>query len=276
MIKLKTLVCALIMCSLYFFLSCDDLIYLTSDTYYDSDDSNTDSTASSESPAGPVGLGLVGYYQFNYAAGLENSDDSISANPINFTNTNAGSDRFFSLNQGAEFESASLHYKTIPSHPNLDFTTGMSICVWIYPYTGVTDRKIIGRANVGLNNQWVLGINGAANYDIHWEVWDSTTALYSLSTTGEPVAINNWWHMAVTWQSGGKQRIYLNGALVAEQDASINPIYPSGGDDIVIGEAPWGGAGAFWLRGSVDDIKLYDIPLTAAQVSSLYLGEKPP
>jgi hypothetical protein len=100
---------------------------------------------------------------------------------------------------------------------------------------------------------------------------------------GTTVGAGPWNHLVVTYDGAGTEAYYVNGTLVktwtnlAGTVKPINPVYDlSIGSDLVNSaysptmSAPnYIGYGGYWT-GDLDDIMIYNVPLTAAQVTQVY------
>jgi formylglycine-generating enzyme required for sulfatase activity len=86
-------------------------------------------------------------------------------------------------------------------------------------------------------------------------------------TNSGVIADTNWNHIIVTYESG-KMSIFVNGKLSAQRSMILNTI----GNDFLIGVRPdvsWDN----FFRGSIDDVRIYNRALTAAEVAQLYSKE---
>ncbi|MDQ0111864.1 LamG-like jellyroll fold domain-containing protein [Paenibacillus harenae] len=81
-----------------------------------------------------------------------------------------------------------------------------------------------------------------------------------------PIHRNYWYHLAVTYD-GSQYRMYRNGLLVSEERGRLKP---DGEEPLYIGrkstDEPY-----FFFQGKIDDIRIYDRPLTPDEVSELFL-----
>lgn len=76
-------------------------------------------------------------------------------------------------------------------------------------------------------------------------------------------AVNEWQHVAVTYD-GSNLKMYVDGNLTGSVVGSWNPEASS---NTIIGSRT--GTGHFWT-GSLDEIRMYDVPLDATQILELY------
>jgi|GEM_PF-6822797 len=120
-----------------------------------------------------------------------------------------------------------------------------SIALWVYPATGIGD-------DVG-------AFNNATGFRINHNSGDLIVGYFGSNFT-EAIALDTWTHVVFTYkQDGTEANLYLNGANVgAPLVANFNNALTS---------TQWMGQG--WV-GYVDDIVLYDVELSEAQVTELY------
>ena len=136
-------------------------------------------------------------------------------------------------------------------------TTEFTISVW-FKTTTVSGNQCIwnGRTTVGAAVSIFLVGSGIRVDD-------------SSQTTSVSVSTNTWYHLAVTWKSGGNKVIYLNGeqkTSVAAGTLSKSNAYAS------IGRSSSGNtltAGNLF-SGQMSDFRIYATALTADQVKELY------
>ncbi len=83
-----------------------------------------------------------------------------------------------------------------------------------------------------------------------------------LATPGNPLPLNAWAHVAMTWD-GTTLRVYLNGQPTYTNAIWAGKVLQSGA--VVIGGI-FGGANSWW-SGKLDDVAIYDYALTPAQIA---------
>lgn len=91
----------------------------------------------------------------------------------------------------------------------------------------------------------------------------------SNQTTSESVSTNTWYHLAVTWKSGGNKVIYLNG----EQKTTVAAgTLSKSNANASIGRSSYGDSlqSVNYFSGQMSDFRIYATALTAAQVKELY------
>ena len=81
---------------------------------------------------------------------------------------------------------------------------------------------------------------------------------------------NGQWYHLVTSYDGTKVKIYMNGNLIKTQTLAINTSN-SANNLFKIGATPSTSSGGT-LNAAIDDLQIFDVALTDAQVNSLYSG----
>ncbi len=128
----------------------------------------------------------------------------------------------------------------------------------IYPAQG-TDAWGAGHAGAGVS----VGTNGVSVYE--------HAASYMPALLVWPGVVSGWTHVAVVYQAR-QPRLYINGALVATGlTSTVANIHPGlrtsvgmANNDGGVGGGNWG-----WFNGGIDEFRIYDGALDAAQVASI-------
>jgi hypothetical protein len=76
------------------------------------------------------------------------------------------------------------------------------------------------------------------------------------------VPLNAWTHLAVTYD-GAALKVFVNGTQVASRPNS-GPLYSTTDPLRLGGNLVWGE----YFRGLIDEVRVYDRPLTAAQIQA--------
>ncbi len=80
---------------------------------------------------------------------------------------------------------------------------------------------------------------------------------------------NTWQHIAVTWKSGDKVRMYLNGANVQESPISFNGTTTTV-SDFNIGRDALTGIDTRYLNGKLDELAVWNSALSSCDVKGIY------
>ncbi len=204
----------------------------------------------------------------------------VSLGPVpNLTN-----DRFGKANSAYHFSNGGNI--DVPFSPSLN-PTAISISAWVRQDTA---GRVDGAANcyiVSLSrwNGWkfqtqptlpFLTVNtDSSDYDTD----DAGTAI----TIGKTVGAGPWSHLLVTYDGVNTMNFYINGVLVKTQNKAkgkikpLNPSYdlsigtdlPNSAYSYTMADPTYIGYGGYWT-GDLDDIMIYNIALTASQVTQIY------
>lgn len=89
---------------------------------------------------------------------------------------------------------------------------------------------------------------------------------YSKTATGDTILTEStWYHIVVTRKDGEKVTLYLDGRLEGDGNASMGPVRAN--PQVFVCGNP---NDTQHLAGRIDDLRLYDKPLTAEEVQALY------
>ena len=138
------------------------------------------------------------------------------------------------------------------------FPTGSSYTktAWVYRTADGGNNIMSGNTGGGGHAFWARDSNGSklsSGHDGSWQaVMDS-----------EALALNTWFHVAVTWESStGLMTLYKNGAVVDSATVS-DPV-----TDLTVNVGSYG-SGYLW-NGTIDDARLYTVALSGDQIASMY------
>lgn len=209
--------------------------------------------------------GLVGLWTFDGAdvnwtsasAGVA-YDRSGNNNTGTLTNmSRSGSVDAGKLGQALNFNGSSQKV-SISHSSSLDLASTLTISAWVYPTSFGFLDGIVSKYQSGGGNEYFLRLNSIAPYTkLNCGGGTDVTSVGTLTA--------NTWHHVSCVISGGTASIYINGVLDNSGSASVS----SGSDSVVIGEdfAPDGTR--LW-NGKIDDVRIYNRALTAAEVLQLY------
>ncbi len=212
---------------------------------------------------------LTSYYKFDESSG--NAADSVGTNTL----TNVGSVTYASavINNGASMSSVAQRFTT-PDNAALDFSTAVSMSVWIklgaLPGTDTFQSLVTKWENsAGAQRAWIFRLeNNGGTYSIAMVVSNDGTANDAQKVTWPAPAISTWYHIVITYSSGS-EKFYLNGSqLGTTQTSSITSIFDSSSAmlvNAVVPSSPTEGGNLV-----MDELGLWSRDLTSTEVSSLY------
>lgn len=111
---------------------------------------------------------------------------------------------------------------------------------------------------------------GDAQHTMLWAGSDLGTGWFD-GTLGEQIAAGAWSHLVFTY-SGGTLTGYLNGELAMAHEG-FPDVFTTAGGNFYLGVNPFPNDAPY--TGLVDELRIYDVALTAEQVASLAVGEEP-
>jgi hypothetical protein len=148
----------------------------------------------------------------------------------------------------------------------------LSVSAWVYPDNGTKSQLIFGLfkkdSSFAANNY--ASINGPSVWigdnDYHFNFYDkiNTSSIFSSTT----YAINNWHHVVLTIADNGSGVLYVNGSSAL----TISQANGEGGLDLFsIGvDYDAAGAPAQYFDGKIDEVAVWNVELTSAEVTAIY------
>ncbi len=217
----------------------------------------------------------VGYWNLDEGAGTTAADSSGLGN----TGTLVNSPTWVSGHSGnaLDFANNGHSYVTVAPATSLAnlYANGMTVAAWINPRSagGGSLGRIVDKDNNDAG--WFLAMNGTTA--VRFAVDDYLTSEPSRVSTAV-LKLNQWQHVAATWDGsaqGANIHIYINGVL-----ADGSAVNGSGGLDndsgtpLAIGNRAVDLARGF--DGTIDEVRVYNGVLSAAEIAALVTGTSPP
>ncbi|MEA3224943.1 MAG: LamG-like jellyroll fold domain-containing protein, partial [Planctomycetota bacterium] len=149
------------------------------------------------------------------------------------------------------------NYVSVPSSPELNPTGAITICVWINPsWTGNNRLLQKGRSD----NQYRLIKEWGDNTKFHLSGVGELFPQEVLPPLGE------WTHLAATYD-GSAMKLYFNGEIVAEMDASGD--ISTSDEPLIIGNKHETAPGGDEFNGILDDVRIYNRALSHSEIKKL-------
>ena len=99
------------------------------------------------------------------------------------------------------------------------------------------------------------------------EIYGFGPAANNIGTPAPAIQVNQWYHYVVTHDGINTTKIYRNNVLLA----TITKTWATVGTNVTLGRIIVGSySDMYAYNGALDDLKIYDVALTDAQVSNLY------
>jgi alpha-tubulin suppressor-like RCC1 family protein len=213
--------------------------------------------------------GLLAYYPFNGNAKDEsgNRRDGVAANAVLTADATGSSNRAYQFN-GAN------SVITVPHDEGLSLSGSNNLTVSLLVRMETNSGYFIGKDNgAGAQNKWMIyygqpptGIGQGLYF--HIQNTANTGGWYAKVTN--PVLSSNGWQYLTYTREGHVHRIFINGALTASE-TNTTPMPTGNNAPLTIGAAENGG----WVKGAMDQIRIYNRTLSFTEVGQLYVAEGP-
>ncbi|HLC97107.1 MAG TPA: LamG domain-containing protein [Candidatus Nanoarchaeia archaeon] len=148
-------------------------------------------------------------------------------------------------------------------------TRNLSISLWINfnsdsggnPMTPVNFNGYVNQENCG---SYTLQIYQSGGTDMGFTCGDRW---YSNATeTGEYI-VGNWYHLVINQYANGSINVFKNNIQINPDPAATSASTLDDWDNVVLGRGGWG---VRYLDGKLDEIRIYNRSLSAAEVAELY------
>lgn len=223
-----------------------------------------------------LGEGLSAHYRFDGNA----SDSSGNGNNGVARNTTPGANRFGRTNGCFQFNNS---WVFVPFNSSL-FPSNQTISMWFKNAGAYQDTALIRSGNAQDDYGRGYGIY-TSEFSSIFGFNDFSGSLVTFAAhVGAPVA--QWplssWAQLVAIRDGNTASLYLNGVLI-DSETNLPPFLPAQSSPLFIGSGevlgkagtntlPSDVPGGFW-HGSIDDVRIYNRPLSPAEVHELYKVE---
>lgn len=212
-----------------------------------------------------INNGLVACYPFN-----GNTDDE-SNNGNNGTakaNAKLTTDRKNKASKAYIFDGSPTSRINVPASALLNTAnmSGFTYTCWFNASSSSTHTRIINIQDAALINYDLSFLSGTnklnfINYDgVNNHIYFNSNTTFSLNT---------WYHMAIVIDANNTPRLYVNGVLDNSSSTTVlkpsNPVYTIGNHTV----------NAWNFVGKIDDIRVYNRALSAAEIMALFLVEDP-
>ena len=202
--------------------------------------------------------GLIVHWTFDGPTISGTTVADVSGNANNGTMVNNPAPAAGVLGQALSFNGTN-QYVTLPNNPSLNITGPVTLAAWIKTTTTGADT-IIDRYNPSLPNPGyglIINVPAVGQYG-YW----SGTHLSWVGSSSTDVNDGKW-HLIVASEAGGIVSFYKDGNPDGTQTTADPNSYAG------VGYLASNGASAYF-PGSIDDVRIYNRALSAAEVQQLY------
>ncbi len=226
--------------------------------------------------------GLIGYWPFDEGTGETTADASGNGRALtksgsfhpwaNAANTRIGNSAFY---RGPS-TTARVYFYT----DDVDFINGLSqfsLALWVKSTSASVNRGFVVGQVIDNKDEFFGfrydsdGFDGGGTNVIKAGI--TTTEGTHLIETSDMSATADWQHLVFTWTSGGTISVYIDGVLdtLSHTGAAVAGTITEV-TNFSIGRGPRSTSNYSW-RGTIDDVRLYNRPLTQAEITLLASGE---
>ena len=222
-------------------------------------------------------LGPVGFWRFEETSGT-NADDSAAADndAVYHNSVTLGAEGISGGDSAASFDGYN-DFVEIPHDDNLMLDEG-SVQLWFNPHDTGGTQALFSKDSSGNDDGGHLTIwmNGD---ELEVRLQDGGSGSHTIETSGLNLEAGEWHQMTFNFGPDGME-LFVDGVSVGTDDYTgglgPNDTGTGNAEPAVIGGATWGsGDGtvhpvSHYFEGSIDEVAIYDTPLSADQVSNLY------
>ncbi len=147
-------------------------------------------------------------------------------------------------------------YVNVPDANTLDLNMDYTLEAWVYPNSFVQLSGIISKNNT----------NGSAGYTLRLSSDPEYSGLdgNGVSTSNGILSAGQWYHIAMTVDTGKYVSIYVNGVFVA---AGTAPFYTEANTDPLTFGVDYLTSGRYW-NGAIDEVRMWDTTLSASTIAT--------
>ncbi len=213
----------------------------------------------------------VGWWKFDEGSGTSTADSSGNGTTGTLTNSPTWvAGRILPGALSFSGSTASVAINGSGAVANL-YTTGLTVAAWIKPagLGGGNGGRIIDKDNNDEGWYFSLGANNTLKFAS--DQFSGTSP--SLTSANSAITLNSWQHVVATWNgsTAGGMQLFINGVLLtgtsAVAGANNTTTFPDNTTPFTIGNRPVDNARGF--NGLIDDVRVYNRILSAAQIQAL-------
>jgi len=203
---------------------------------------------------------LIHYWQFDEGSGGSTADSAggLSGALIGAPLWSNG------ISNSAVQYNGSNQYVQVSASRIVDALSNYTIETWVYWDTGGNDFQDIYCESQGSWDKVSLAIQGGI---VKFFVYTQSGATWRTAAAPTPLPASQWHHLAAVVQSGVGGILYVDGAACAT-NADIGVAASFRPASLVAIGSGYAGSSRQYFKGKIDEVKIYDHALDAAQVSA--------
>jgi len=165
------------------------------------------------------------------------------------------------------------------SDDNIDFginlgtlpTNGYSVCSWVYPDTGMSNKPIVGTAWTANSPDFGFHMRILSNGKIRLITLATS---YDYRDTSDTISTSGWSHMCGTYNASTRTtNLYLNGSSNQGSNQTVGVPLSAFNDTRTLKVGGTGGNSAVW-DGKIAIVQLYSRELSATEISQNFNAQR--
>jgi Concanavalin A-like lectin/glucanases superfamily len=212
---------------------------------------------------------LIGKWNFDEGTGTTSADLSGHGHPATFV---GGATWAAAGKEGAGLALDGATGYADVGVTLIDTAESFSVLCWVN-LTVVDAWKVALSQDDVTGSLFGLKMRGDTNdFDFDVETSDVTNPGFVVAASTTPAQASTWTHLAGVYDASGSGSlaIYLNGVMQANAAVGQSLLASSG--HFVIGRGLYNGATGSFLAGTIDEVAVFSIALTTAEVQGLYVS----
>jgi hypothetical protein len=168
------------------------------------------------------------------------------------------------LNLAAQFDSGNHNVITLGHSAANELAESFTVAAWIKPNSLTGSQRIVSTARTKSNNGWGFGFTGSQLLFSNYGLADHTKANLALQP-------DRWYHVAAVSDATNNVSIYVNGVL-RQTFATVGYGLVDADDLLLVGATtePNSATPSQLFDGQIDDVRVFNLALTPAQINELY------
>ncbi len=208
--------------------------------------------------------GLVGWWPMDEGSGSSTLDQSGGGS----VGTWNGTAPYYAVakvgNYGGSFDGSTDYLDVANQTPFTVGTGNFSVIAWVNPSLISGNRMVVKKGDYAVGGYVVwVDSTGAVNFTTN----DGTNV--SLASPSGAITVGNWAQIAISVNRTGTTTIAVNGAQLTTS-GSVRPGSINIASDVQVGHSS---PAISYFQGIIDDVRLYNRALSAAEVQALYNAE---
>ena len=221
----------------------------------------------------PVESNLAGYWKLDAGTGSSVRDYSgnsltgtFSGSPL-WTNSVPGA---ISFNDPAAVTLTGANYVDVPTAV-IPSNAAFTACAWVNLTSTAGYQTFISIDGTTISGFYLQLSGGTGKFAFAMRGTDADAGtLYQANATATAPLAGTWYHLCGVY-TGSVARVYVNGGQQGS-DVSVSASWNATGHTI-IGAGRFTGGRVDYVRGSIDDVRVYNVALSSTQIAALAAGK---